>query len=266
MKLNGITRGVLAVALTAAFALAGASGAQAATPQPSGPEIPAAAQAASEAAVAAFTATNTAPVLAATASDAQFLAFSQDLQAYWKKVPWSDVYGQWGCTVSNIQIDFHSTSGAWGTAGTEMSSVEGCPGASHTHNPLIGKVAARTSLTTATSPTAPATTSLAIAPTPNLSNCALSGTGNYICIGTPSVGVLEGENQNQTSVLETGHIRLGNPGIGGACGLVTFIGNGPTVTLGNSQWATYSHSISMSSYWSAIWYDPNEAAIRCGNY
>jgi hypothetical protein len=85
----------------------------------------------------------------------QFLVFSQDLQAYWKKVPWSDVYGQWGCTISDIQIDFHPTPGTWGAAGTEMSSVEGCPGASQTHNSLIGKVATKTSLTTAISTTAP---------------------------------------------------------------------------------------------------------------
>lgn len=175
------------------------------------------------------------------------------MKTYWSSVPWSSVYGQWGCTVSDVQISYHGTDGDWGSAGTHMSYVASCP-STVTSMDKVGLVESKSA--------ALATATKAASPNSVPGACSGGQGSNLICVQMPSTGDLEGGNDNLTSDTETGHVRLGKVG-SGACGLGTFITNGPDVTIGYSQIAHASATINQDSEYSARFYDPSLAASVC---
>jgi hypothetical protein len=215
--------------------------------------------------VASFAATNPAPTLPTNATQAEFLAFSQKLEAYWEATPWTAVYGEQGCTVvSQPQVSYNATAGPWGMAGTSMSTAIQCP------DSAAGLAAVRNSAGPTATSEEPSTSG-ADAVTPDISapylnmNCAESGSNNGVCVGMPYTGVLYGSEENFNSQVEYGHIHLGQVAFG-TCDAGTTVGNSSNENAYQDSYDIYDHSISVDSKWVAQWYDPSETAQVCGSY
>jgi hypothetical protein len=269
MNLSGLRKRIMiaagATALLGAICIpAGAASAAPAVSPVSPTPSQVASQVASEQIVARFIAATPVPVLPTNASGNQYLQFSQNLAAYWKTVPWGSVYGQWGCAVSDVQVDFHATAGSWGAAGAEMSTSSTCSVASN-ENGLVGQVATRSTLLARQ---ASSSNVSAVKPLVRGSgSCAWTGGADYLCVNSPSTGVITGSNdyEGNFGIVDTGHIRLGQVGLTG-CSLGTFVGNSPTWSMSPGTYKTYSHSVGVSSTWSNRWYDPSYEGETCGAY
>lgn len=222
-----------------------------------------ASQKSAENAVKQFTISHPAPSLPKAATAAQYRAFSKSLATYWKAVPWSDVYGQWGCSAADVSVDYHATAGTWGAAGAEMSAVTHCSDPTVTQSNMVGNVAPRTTLLASATRARPTAVSLALR---GSGTCTTSGSGDYICVNMPSTGTLRG-SENYIGIGDTtGHLRLGQVGAGRPCGFGSFIGNSATKTLGSGDYFVYDHSVSVDSQFSSRWYDPNFSGGVCGTY
>lgn len=262
-----IASSLLLAALVATPAMAAnAAVPAAASPHPTAVDIAPQAQAASESAVASFVAANPTPILPANATSAQFMAFSQQLYSYWQRTPWTDVFGQWGCTVSDVQPQFHATAGAWGQAGAAVSMASYCSNAAA--NPVSGNIASKTQILAAHPEVAAALAAPATSATPNvISECGSTST-NHICIYQPEVGqVATYDEYIGTSGTETGHDRIGIWGAGvSGCGAGTLYSTGGTTTMPPGGVNRLITGANVDTKWSGQYYDPSEAAQACGTF
>ncbi|MGJ4844294.1 hypothetical protein [Leifsonia sp. Le1] len=122
--IGGVIATVLLVGMQALPALAVSP----ATPSASAaPPVSASAQAVHEAAVARFLATNPKPAtLTAPASPAVLAQNRTAWLSYLEAAPWTDIFGQWGCTVSDLSVVMSTADD--GTSYPTVRDVADCGG------------------------------------------------------------------------------------------------------------------------------------------
>lgn len=213
-----------------------------------------------EAVVAAFTDANAAPQFDADASKADQVRYEKDLAAYWKRVPWTSVYGQWGYTVDSVKVDYHETAGDWGSAGAEVL-VGATPTGETAPANLVGQVATKTALQST-----PKSVSRVAAGTLAAQAQSCGQRGDILMCLNQSGSSLQGAVTNSKTAI-TGNIRLGNVGLGGTCGPGSLVGQSGKLSTGNGQVVTYSHSISSRSKYSGQFnVGSSNRVLVCGTY
>ncbi|WP_349867285.1 hypothetical protein [Leifsonia sp. WHRI 6310E] len=249
-------------------ALADASGTTVAT---AASPISAAAQATHEASVSKYLASHPKPsALSATASPESLQANRAEWFAYLQAAPWTDIFGQWGCTVSNLNV-------VWSAAGDGNSyptlqdvvncgSIEGLTGVAgslETRSAVLAQpdnAELRASLSASSAKPDSVVTPLAV------KNHCSNQSSTYLCIiWDTSNGLIGASAQWQGSSATYGHVRLGNT-TGQACGLGTFVANGPDGTLNpGSVNQALVYGVYQNGNWSSRFYNPNFYSGYCAN-
>jgi hypothetical protein len=101
-------------------------------------------QVAAESVVAEFVAENPVPEHGLGSSDADFVAYNDELFAYWPTVPWESVMEQWGCTLTETPTVSVQTTG-FGTETVVLEEGHMC-GDDAIAAPLAGIVESRSAI------------------------------------------------------------------------------------------------------------------------
>lgn len=212
------------------------------------------AQTSAENAVTSFLAAHPAPLAPTDPTAAQTATFYTEWNAYLKIVPWSSLYGQWGCTLKKVSIN-SSTSTTAPTFGT----ISNCGGV-EALTPLVGTIATRSS--TLASPAGASARSLypsttaAVTPLADQKHCSHQAS-TYLCIvWNTSNGVVaaDAEWEGSGHTPAPAHSRLGNTP-GASCGLGTFVANSPTAVLAPGDLVSASTIQLSNADWSDRFYD-----------
>lgn len=231
--------GLIAVALCIGFQTAPAS---AVTPHsvPPPPAVPlsASAQDLHEAATATFLAANPKPaVLPPSAPAAELAQNRADWYSYLKAVPWDDVFGQWGCTVSDLSVVM-SPAGD-GASYPTVQDVANCGGV-QALTPIAGTLDTKASVL-ARPANAQLRAQLAAQPLADVLTPLAISSSTY------------------------GHVRLGNT-TGQSCGLGYFVANGPDATLNSGSInQALVYGVYVNGNWSSRFYNPDFYSGYCAN-
>lgn len=144
--LGGIFAAVICLSATAMPAMASSSTSRSAgvadgssAPLPLSVSV----QAAHENAVTSFLRLHPKPVLPTSASPAELAANRATLYTYLHTVPWTDVFGQWGCTVTDVSIQW--TKDIDGTKYPSYSDSANC-GGQEALAAVVGTIAPRSAI------------------------------------------------------------------------------------------------------------------------
>jgi hypothetical protein len=142
---GGVIAAVLCVGLQAAPAIAATSSNTPAAP-PGALPAAASAQASHEAAVERFLAAHPKPAaLTASASAAELTQNRTAWYSYLKAAPWTDIFGQWGCTVSDLNVVMSKADD--GNAYPTVKDVANCGGVEALTG-VVGTIDTKTSVLT----------------------------------------------------------------------------------------------------------------------
>jgi len=256
------------IALVAAASLVATAPAWAgpsATPAP----IPSPSQGAYESNVATFAASHTAPAIPVVRDDKAMAEYNKALLSYWRTVPWASVFGQWGCSSREVTTSMQpggATLGAIVNCGQNGAASNLAFAAATAVAPKSKLLASDPSLKQLYSASQSNTTSTAVQPYSFLSSCAHVKSA-YICVlfnqSTLQIGAsTEWEGSSST----TGHVRLGQPGVGNSCGLGTFKGNSPDGLLNPGDQTLVLVTMTQDSYYSARFYNESYYGQHCATF
>jgi hypothetical protein len=228
---------------------------------PLGPSV----QVADESAVSTFLAANPVPAAPSVLTPATIAASYAKWDAFLKVVPWTAIYGQWGCTVKAVTVT-PSTAATPPTFGV----VSNCGGA-EALTPLVGTFATRTA-TLATPAGAAArslyasesTESTTVTPLADQEHCAYKAS-TYLCIvWNTANGIIaaDAEWEGSGNTPAPAHSRLGdNPGP--SCGLGTFVANSPAAVMAPGDLTAAEAIEYVNSDWSDRFYDTAYYSSYC---
>lgn len=287
-SVRSVRGGVIGSTIAAAVLLLGLQAAPsfAATPATSTPEpvsssalpVAAAAQTSHEARVASFLAAHPKPApLTSSASTEQLAQNHAQWYAFLQQVPWTDMFGQWGCTVSDVHVAM--TVDGNGNSNPTVTDISNCGGVEAV-GPMALSLQARSTVLAepsnaplralfqapaATPAATGATTNGTVAPLADTARCGHSNSTYDCIVFNYSNGLIGATTEWEGSSSTYGHVRLGNVGAG-SCGLGTFMLNVPDGTINpGSQSQALETGQYYNSYFSARFYNPNYAGGHCAD-
>jgi hypothetical protein len=226
-----------------------------------------AAQSTYEGTVTAFLASHPTPApLTSSASAEQLAENHAEWFTFLQQVPWTAMFGQWGCTVSDVHVTM-SVDGK-GETNPSVTDVSFCGGLEavgpmpltlKTRSAVLAEPGNASLRTLFADPAASAT------PLADSSSCGHSGSTYDCIVWNYSNGLIGATTEWEGGSSIYGHVRLGNVG-SGSCGLGTFMLNAPDATIppgGQSQ--ALETGYYYNSYFSSRFYNPNFAGGYCAS-
>jgi hypothetical protein len=193
--------------------------------------------------VETFMAANPAPVEPPLGVDnATFSAYNHELAAYWRKVPWEAVAGQWACRVRVLGVTV--TPNALGYDGAAVGHVLDDSCTTDGSGSLYVKTR---NFSEDTEVHASAWDD----------SCGyLSGPFVNVCLGRGNGMVVEFTWQYTGWVgTYSGRSRLGYVGLGNLCSSGSFLHESVPITLGPGQRSTYQYAVNQNTQWSNEFYE-----------
>jgi hypothetical protein len=211
--IGGIIAAVVCIGLQTAPAFAATSSNTPAAP-PIALPVAASAQVSHEAAVGTFLAAHPKPAtLTASASAAELTQNRTAWYSYLKAAPWTDIFGQWGCTVSNLNVIMSKADD--GNAYPTVQDVANCGGVEALTG-IVGTIDTKASVLAQpanaqlrTALTATSSSDAVASPLAVAKHCA-NVSATYLCIlWDYSNGLIGASAQWEGSSSTYGHVRLG---------------------------------------------------------